>query len=79
MPPLELPEKFLDDSSSVSEEEYNPFMFHTNSDEAYHSFERIFQQFFEVKEKKLMLVSRDKVALIQEALKKLRKWVQLVK
>lgn len=43
IPPLDLPEKFMEDSSSASEEEYNPFMFHTNSDEAYHSFERIFQ------------------------------------
>jgi hypothetical protein len=30
VPKLELPENFLDDSDSISEEEYNPFMFNSN-------------------------------------------------
>ena len=62
---LKLPVDFKEGLSSDEEPDFNPFQFSKSSD-TFHSFERVFENHFEIKDKKWIVVPRDKIYLIKK-------------
>lgn len=68
-----------DDSGSSDSGEHNPFQFEINDDVPFHSIDRICENYFALKDKKWILVPREKVPLIKKGLKKVKKWFAIIK
>ncbi|KAM3139512.1 hypothetical protein pb186bvf_008348 [Paramecium bursaria] len=74
---LELPDHFDDQESDV-DEDYNPFMTQFKS-EPFQSFEKLFQNHFDIKENKWVTIPRTQLNLLKAGMKKLKRWLIYLK
>lgn len=74
---LELPD-IRDDDDSGEDEDYNPFIIH-HKQEPFHSFERLFQNHFDIQQNRWLVIPRSKIYFLKSALKKMKHWLIYLK
>ncbi|CAD8067175.1 unnamed protein product [Paramecium primaurelia] len=63
-----------DKDDSDDQEDYNPFIYH-HQQEGYHSFEKMFQNHFDIVNNRWITIPRTKIYLLRSAMHKLKKWL----